>query len=60
MGGCGKTVVALLAGRTITADLYLPLYRIRLDNRSLPAARRDGSGKLALDRNLRVIDMDNV
>ncbi|KPM36638.1 hypothetical protein AK830_g9934 [Neonectria ditissima] len=52
--------LTLSDGKTLLADLYLPLYGMRPNSRFLPAHLLDDRGNLKLDKNLRVAGQDNV
>ncbi|KAJ3527927.1 hypothetical protein NM208_g10464 [Fusarium decemcellulare] len=58
--GTGKTEVTLSNGRTLTADLYLPLHGIKVNTSFLPAEFLDSTGSIKLDDKMRVTGTENI
>ncbi|KAJ6257554.1 Oxidoreductase ptaL [Drechslerella dactyloides] len=56
----GQTVIKLLNGETFTADCYIPLFGIRLNNSWIPDNFLDGSGSVKLDIYMRVQGTSNI
>ncbi|KAF7557321.1 hypothetical protein G7Z17_g818 [Cylindrodendrum hubeiense] len=55
-----KTSITLSDGKTIAADIYLPLYGMRPNSSFLPGQLMDDRGNLKLDRTLRATGLKNV
>ncbi|KAF3917024.1 hypothetical protein ABW21_db0205051 [Orbilia brochopaga] len=56
----GQTVIKLLNGETITADCYIPLFGIKLNNSWIPGSFLDSSGNLTLNQYMRVEGTNNI
>ncbi|KAJ4195001.1 hypothetical protein NW755_002424 [Fusarium falciforme] len=55
-----QTDLKLSNGSTLTADLYLPLYGIKLNTEFLPHEFLDLDGNVKLDNKMRVTDTKNI
>ncbi|KAF4468015.1 Apoptosis-inducing factor 2 [Fusarium albosuccineum] len=58
--GTRKTDVTLSNGRTLTADLYLPLHGVKVNTSFLPTEFLDSSGSIKLDEKMRVTGTENI
>ncbi|KAK6336205.1 hypothetical protein TWF696_001768 [Orbilia brochopaga] len=56
----GQTVIKLMNGNTITADCYIPLFGIQLNNAWITESFLDSSGSVTLDRYMRVEGTSNI
>ncbi|KAF5602047.1 apoptosis-inducing factor 2 [Fusarium pseudoanthophilum] len=54
------TEVHLSNGSTLTTDLYLPLYGIKLNTSFVPQSFLDSSGNIKLDEKMRVVGTKNI
>ncbi|KAF4445019.1 Apoptosis-inducing factor 2 [Fusarium acutatum] len=54
------TEVHLSNGSTLTTDLYLPLYGIKLNTSFVPSPFLDSDGNIKLDENMRVAGTKNI
>ncbi|KAH7146129.1 hypothetical protein EDB81DRAFT_689229 [Dactylonectria macrodidyma] len=55
-----KQVVTLSNGKTLTADVYLPLFGVKPNTDFIPAHLLDVRGNLQLQNTLRVVGLSNV
>ncbi|KAE9370961.1 FAD/NAD(P)-binding domain-containing protein [Stipitochalara longipes BDJ] len=55
-----KTTITLSNGSTIVADLYLPLFGIKLNTNFVPATFLDPTGSIILDKMMRVTGTKNI
>lgn len=59
-GHVAKTSIKLSNGTTVVADLYLPLFGIKLNTNFLPANFLDSTGSITLDKMMRVQGTQNI
>jgi len=55
-----QTTITLSNGTTIVADLYLPLFGIKLNTSFVPANFLDSTGSIILDKTMRVTGTKNI
>jgi len=55
-----QTTITLSNGTTIVADLYLPLFGVKLNTAFVPANFLDATGSIILDKTMRVTGTKNI
>ena len=55
-----QTTITLLNGTTIVADLYLPLFGVKLNTSFVPANFLDSTGSMIIDKTMRVTGTKNI
>ena len=58
--GATKTTLTLSDGSTLIADLYLPLFGVKVNTGFVPPSLLDSAGNLALDKTMRVVGTKNI
>ncbi|KAL5321331.1 hypothetical protein ACEPPN_012146 [Leptodophora sp. 'Broadleaf-Isolate-01'] len=59
-GGTSQTIITLSNGTTIVADLYLPLFGVKLNTSFVPANFLDSTRNIILDKTMRVTGTKNI
>jgi apoptosis-inducing factor 2 len=59
-GHPGPFTVTLSTGASLTADVYIPLFGIKLNTDFVPEKLRDSSGSVVQDKTMRVVNTENI